>query len=114
MHETENALLYLEPPPAEGERVGLLVDVDALRALDEHDDGEITITAHVVDDRGAASIARVHRVLEVARSWFGPVEVQGPVDGNGRVRVLDDGLVRLRVGARLHVPAKLRGGVEQQ
>lgn len=113
VHETENALLYVDAPPAESERTGLLFDVDALAALAEHDGPEpLVVHARVVDD--VASVARVHGVLEVARAWFGPVEVVGPRDAAGRVRVLDDGLVALRVGPRLHVPARLRGGVEQQ
>lgn len=112
VHETENALLYVEEPPADGERTGLVLDVDALRALDAHDGPDtVDVVAHVID---AADVARAHRVLEVARCWYGPVVVVGPATGDGRVRVLEDGLVHLRVGPRRHVPARLKGGVEQQ
>lgn len=110
MHETENAALYERAPRPDdddgGERVGVILDEAALRAVLDDADGPRVVTAIVADDR--AALLRGYAVLEVARRWYGPVEVVG----GGRVA--EDRAVRLRVGPQLHVPARLKGGVEQQ
>lgn len=124
LHETENACLYQTAPtpeeehqggaPTEG-RAGLILDDAALLALlDPDNPGPWTLNAQVLDDGEERSLVREQAVLEVARHWFGPVEVLGAAGPDGRVRVPADRSIRLRVAAVLPVPAGLRGGVEQQ
>jgi hypothetical protein len=107
VHETENAVLYESAPTPDdggGEKVGLIIDETALAALlDEARDGPWTVHATLVVDDGVASRQR-YAVLEVARRWFGPVEVVARADDE----------VTLRIAAQLHVPSRMRGGFEQQ
>ncbi len=118
MQETQNAVLYrLAPTPDDdgGDKVGLMLDEAALRLLlDDTVDGARTVTATVVDDREAGSVAPAYAVLEVARRWYGPVQILARTDDDGFVPLPEDGVVRLRVAGGLHVPSRLRGGVEQQ
>lgn len=124
LHETENAGLYRTPPAPDDDaragdaadnRTGLIVDDAALgELLDLTNPGPWTVSALVLDDGGEPWLPKHHAVLEVARHWFGPVEVLGAVGADGRVRIPADRSIRLRVAAVLPVPARLRGGVEQQ
>ena len=103
MHETENALLYAPPPPDDEVRLGVRLDEAALRALEDHEGPwPLVVAAELVDDE--ADVLDAYGVLEVARAWYGPVVV----------RARDALHLSLQVGGRLHVPARLRGGVEQQ